>query len=84
MTLQSARDFLLWCLVLNYAILLLWFIAFRFAHAWLFEWHGRWFRLSVEQFDRLHYAGMTLYKVGILLLNLVPFLALCLLGSAGR
>jgi hypothetical protein len=38
--------------------------------------------LSVEQFDALHYAGMALYKVGILLLNLVPYIALRLVGRA--
>ena len=35
-----------------------------------------------EQFDALHYAGMALYKVGILLLNLVPYIALRLVGRA--
>jgi hypothetical protein len=38
--------------------------------------HGRWFRLSVEQFDMLHYAGMSIYKIGVLLLNAVPWIAL--------
>lgn len=33
MTLQFARDFLLWCAIFNYAVLLAWFAAFRFAHA---------------------------------------------------
>ena len=28
------------------------------------------------QFDALHYAGMSVYKIGIILFNLVPFLAL--------
>ena len=32
--------------------------------------------MSVEQFDMLHYAGMAIYKIGILLLNLVPFIVL--------
>ena len=43
---------------------------------WLFRLHTRWFRLSVERFDAIHYAAMALYKVGILLLNLVPYVAL--------
>jgi hypothetical protein len=34
--------------------------------------------LSVDQFDMLHYAGMSVYKLGILLLNLVPYIALCI------
>ena len=38
--------------------------------------HSRWFRLSVEQFDMLHYAGMSIFKLGIILLNVVPYIAL--------
>jgi len=44
--------------------------------------HSRWFHLSVEQFDALHYAGMALYKLGILLFNLVPYIALRLVRRA--
>jgi hypothetical protein len=38
--------------------------------------HTRWFKLSVETFDAIHYVGMATYKLGIILLNLVPLLAL--------
>jgi hypothetical protein len=72
------RDFLLWCTVLNYVVLLLWFVAFSLAHDWMFRLHGRWFRLTTAQFDAIHYAGMAVYKVGIMLLNLVPLVALSL------
>jgi hypothetical protein len=33
------------------------------------------FQLSVDQFDMLHYAGMAIFKIGIILLNLVPYIA---------
>jgi hypothetical protein len=36
----------------------------------------------MEPFDTLHYGGMALYKVGILLLNFVPYIALRLVGRA--
>lgn len=68
--------FLLWCTILNYLVLLLWFVAFSLAHNWMFTLHGRWFRLTAAQFDALHYGGMAVYKIGILLLNLVPLIAL--------
>jgi hypothetical protein len=42
--------------------------------------YGRWLHLSVEQFDALHYAGMALFKIGILLFNLVPYIALQIVG----
>lgn len=38
--------------------------------------HGRYFRMSTEPFDRIHYAGMALFKIGIILVNLVPYIAL--------
>ena len=46
------------------------------AHEWMYLYHGRWFRLSAQQFDMLHYAGMSIVKLGIILLNLVPYFAL--------
>lgn len=46
------------------------------AHDSLYRMHTQWFRISVEQFDSAHYIAMAIYKIGILLLNLVPYLAL--------
>jgi hypothetical protein len=74
------RTMLLWCLGINYFALLVWFGAFVFAHDLMYRIHTRWFKLSVETFDAVHYGGMAAYKVGILLLNLVPLLALVSMG----
>ena len=76
MGVEEARHVLLWCAAINYAVLLVWFLVFRSAHAWLYRLHGRWFRISVEQFDAVHYGSMAVYKIGILLFNLVPYAAL--------
>ena len=80
MNLDMARHALLWCAVINYGVLLVWFLVFLLARDWMHRLHGRWFRLSVEQFDGIHYAGMAIFKLGIILLYLVPYLALCLVG----
>jgi hypothetical protein len=42
----------------------------------MYRLHGRWFRIPEDRFDAIHYAGMAVYKIGILLLNLVPLVAL--------
>ena len=76
MNIEITRDVLLWCTVINYGVLLLWFLIFIFAHDWMHRLHGRWFQLTVEQFDAIHYTGMAIYKIGIILFNLVPYLAL--------
>jgi len=42
--------------------------------------HTRWFKLPLETFDAMHYAGLAVYKIGIILLNLVPLIAFCLVS----
>ena len=79
MTVEVTRSFLLWCAVIDYGILLVWFLVFVFAYDWIQRIHGRWFHLSHAQFDTLHYAGMSIFKMGIMLFNLVPFLVLSIL-----
>lgn len=79
MTPEFLRAFFLWCTILNYGLLLWWFLVFRFARDWMYRWHGRWFKLDAAQFDAIHYAGMAAYKIGIFLFALVPWLALHLI-----
>lgn len=76
MSIELLKALLLHCLVINYLVLLVWFLVFRGAHGWLYRLHERWFRISEERFDALHYGGMAVYKIGVLLLNLSPWLAL--------
>lgn len=80
MTIEIVRESLLWCTVINYGILLFWFLLFSLAHDWIYRLHGRWFRLSIERFDAVHYGAMAVYKVGVLLFNLVPYIALTIAG----
>jgi len=75
MNVETLRDALLWCGIINYAMLLLWAALLLLAPG-LVRWHGRLFRLSPEQFDAIQYRGMLLYKLGIVLFNLVPYIAL--------
>lgn len=80
MTSDVVRAFFLWYTLINYVVLLVWFLAFSRGHDWMYRLHGRWFRLPVEQFDALHYGGMAIYKLGILLFGLVPYIALLIAG----
>ena len=44
------------------------------------RFYGRLFHLSAEQFDAINFAGIFLYKLGIVLFNLVPLISLYLVG----
>jgi hypothetical protein len=76
MNIKAVRNVLLRCAVINYAILIVWFVALITAHDWIHQIHSRWFKLSPEQFDFLQYQAIAIYKMGVLLFNVVPFLAL--------
>jgi hypothetical protein len=76
MTMTELRHLLLISTLINYAIVTIWFLVFIYAHETLYRLHTRWFRLSPQNFDKIHYSAMAAYKIGVLLLNLVPFITL--------
>ncbi len=76
MAIEHLRTVLGWCTLINYALLLFWFGMFVLAHDGLHRLHGRWFSLSEEKFDAIHYTLMGVFKLGIFLFNLVPYLSM--------
>ena len=80
MTLEIVRDVLAWCSVINLGLLLWWILFFTLARDLTYRVHNKWFKLPAEQFDAMHYGGMGLFKLGIFLFNLVPYLALRIVG----
>jgi len=76
MAVEFIRHVLAWCTLINLGILLWWFLFYTLAHEWVYSFHGRWFKLSKEQFDIIQYGGMAVFKIGIILFNLVPYIAL--------
>jgi hypothetical protein len=79
-TTNEVKHVLLWCVGLNYVILFIWVGGLVFAHDWMYRVNSRWFNLSVETFDAIQYGGIAVYKIGIILLNLMPLIAFSLVG----
>ena len=75
-TIENLRILLGWCSVINMVILLFWFLVFVTARDMVFQMHTRWFKLSEERFDEIHYTMMGYYKLAVMLFNLVPYLVL--------
>jgi len=80
MSIETARSCFLWCTVINYGVLLLWVLIFPFAHDWHYRLTNRFFRVSVETYDLVNFGGFAIFKIAIILLNLVPYLALRIVG----
>ena len=80
MTVDTLRAVLGWCSVINMGLLLWWFLIIAFGHDLVYHWHTKWFKLSKEQFDAIHYAGIAFFKIGIFFFNIVPYFALRIVG----
>lgn len=76
MNLETARSFLLWCSILNYAMLGLWSLLAGLRPAWWYGFVAKLLPISRENFDLFNYGGLMFYKVSIFLLNIVPLIAL--------
>lgn len=75
MTTEILRHFFAWCSVLNYTILILWCVLTLWVPTSL-TIATKWFGVTEEKFNSLNYAGIMYYKLGVILFNLVPYLAL--------
>jgi hypothetical protein len=76
MTVDILLGVLGWSAVINIGLLLWWSLWILFAHDFVYRMHSKWFKISVEKFDAIHYAGMAFYKITIIVFNVVPYLAL--------
>ena len=80
MSLAMARSMLLWCMLINLGGLALWGLLIVLPHGWLHRLWGRWLRISPEQFDAVNFAGILFYEILIFVFNVVPYLALLIVG----
>jgi hypothetical protein len=74
-------DFLMWCFIFNAGLFFFWFVAFLCAKDQIHGIHSRWFAISKEQFAAINYRLMGQYKLAIVMLNLVPWIALLVLAD---
>ncbi|MDO8825075.1 DUF6868 family protein [Methylophaga sp.] len=76
MTLENITFVLGWAAVLNFSLLIVWFIVYASSADKIYQLHSRWFNISREQFSQLHYCGMMFYKLAIFLFLLTPYIGL--------
>ena len=80
MDLYMLRAFLLWFTIINGALLMLSFLACAHWGDWIYQMHRRWFPISREAFNIAIYSFIGWYKMFVLGFNLVPYLALVIVG----
>lgn len=81
MTLSDWTEFFKWCTIINGALLFIWTVASIAASDLIFRLHSKLFPLSREAFDTMIYSSIGLFKILFFIFNLVPYLALLVVGS---
>ena len=76
MTIELTIQFLAWATLINYSVLVLWFLGLMLMPQLTYAMHTRWFKISEQAFYTTHYAGIGLYKLLIFIFLLVPYLVL--------
>ena len=80
MSLQDLRTFFMWCTIINAGLLVVSFLMTALAGGWIHRMHSRWFPISREAWNVTMYALLGGYKTVVVAFNLVPYLALLIVG----
>jgi ABC-type uncharacterized transport system permease subunit len=76
---------LLRCVILGMAVLIIWFGFFLVADGLIYNVHGRFFgEITVRQFQVIHYCGMGLTKLFVIVFFLFPYVAIRWAGRSHR
>ena len=80
MTVELFQAVLGWSALLNLGILLFWFLLISIVPDWIYELHHKFYSISRESFNSIHYAGMMIFKLFIFMFFIVPYVALLIIA----
>lgn len=81
MDIEMLTRFFMWCTIVNTGLLAFAFLFLVFASDFVYRMHGKWFPMPRETFSIVLYGYLGVYKLLILVFNLVPWVALAIIGQ---
>lgn len=72
--------FFMWCTIINAGLLILMSLILAFAGDWIYRLHTKLFPMPRETFNVVIYSFLGLYKIVFLVFNIVPYVALLIIG----
>ena len=79
---EALTAFFMWCSVINGGMIILSSIFIMTASNMTYATHKKWFKISRETFDTAMYSFLGLYKIFFFVFNIVPYLALLIIGDS--
>ena len=80
MDIRALTEFFMWCTVINGSLLILWITICVVAPDLVYRTQNKWFPIPRETFNVVIYSFLGLFKMLFLVFNLVPYMALALVG----
>jgi hypothetical protein len=76
------RTFFRWCTIINGGLLILASLLVWFGGDWFFELHNKWIPIREDSFHVAVYILLGFFKIIVIVFNLVPYIALVIIGKA--
>ena len=80
MQIETLREFFGWCLVLNGGLFILTAVNLLLLKGWASRLHAKMFGVEEGAVSRIYFQVLAFYKIVLIVFNLVPYVALRLMG----
>lgn len=80
MSLETVREFLGWCTVINFGMMIVSFLLLQSVRDKVSRLHAKLTGLDQTSLQQAYFQFFANYKIAIIVFNLVPYLALRLIG----
>jgi hypothetical protein len=80
MGIQTVTTFFMWCTILNLGVLILSSVMCIFFGDFSYQMNNRFFGISREAFNVVLVCFIGLYKIFVIVFNVVPYVALLIIG----
>jgi hypothetical protein len=80
MDIQTLTTFFMWCTILNAGLFSLWALAWLLVPDLVYRTQIKWFPIPRETFNIVFYSFLGLFKIFFLIFNVVPYVALLIIG----
>ena len=69
-------SFLGWCSIVNIGFLLFWMFFLICCPEWTYRFMTKWLPIKKEKYYSIHFSLIGIYKLGIILFSVAPYLSL--------
>ncbi|MHC4657279.1 MAG: DUF6868 family protein [Planctomycetota bacterium] len=80
MDIQTLTTFFMWCTIINMGLLILTSLVCIFLADFSYRMNNRFFSISRETFNIAFFSFIGLFKIFVIVFNLVPYIALLIIG----